>query len=92
MSGGMLGMAPAQADAFAGRIAGDAVAMRDLLRQIASMVTEVAWFGHNADLFREDWEGRLQPQLVAVVEELDRTAQNLRRLAAAQTQLSNNGR
>jgi hypothetical protein len=53
-------------------------------------VTE-AW-DDNAHLFRDDWGGRLRPQRAAVIEELDRTAQTLRRLAAEQVQLSNNGR
>ena len=92
MNNGLLGLAPEQAYAFAGRISADARSMQDLVGQVTRMVTQVAWFGHNADLFRGDWEGRLSAQLVAVVEELDRTAQTLRRLADAQVQLSNNGR
>lgn len=88
----MLGMAPAQAYAFAARMTTDAQSMRDLVTQIAQMVTDVAWFGHNAEVFRRDWESRLRPQLLAIVDELERTAQALRRHAAAQEQLSNTGR
>ena len=85
---GMLGMDPGQADAFAHRMSADALDVGTLIGQITQMVTDVSWFGDDAERFRQDWDGLLRPQLAAIAEVLNGQAQTLRRHAANQLSVS----
>lgn len=89
MAQGFLGMSTQQARTYAGRIDTDARSVRDLVNQVGRMVGEVAWFGHNADLFRADWEQRLRPMLTMLADELEQSGHTLQRHAAAQEHVSN---
>jgi uncharacterized protein YukE len=84
----MLGMDPVQANAFAQRMSADAAEVGSLVGQIASMVSDVGWFGAEAERFRQDWDGVLRPRLSALIEVLNGQAQALHQHATNQLAVS----
>jgi uncharacterized protein YukE len=88
--GGFLGLDADQADSFATRMSDEAKQVSGLAEEINRMLTDVKWFGNNAQKFRQEWDSFLRGQLGKVVDDLNQRSVELKQHAAKQRLASGN--
>jgi uncharacterized protein YukE len=87
---GMLGMDPYQAQDYSNKMSSSASEFRELINVISQMVGNVAWYGHNANQFKEDWNSSIMNEVHGVVEALESKASQLGNYALQQLHISGN--
>jgi hypothetical protein len=87
---GMLGMDPYQAQDYSNRMNGSASDFRELIDVISQMVSNVAWYGNNANQFKEEWSSSIMTEIQGAIEALEGKASELGRYALEQLHVSGN--
>lgn len=81
-----------QARGHAGKIDSGVSAVQGLIDQITEMINGIYWEGRDKERFLADWEGQLRPTASQVMHTLRTSAEELRRRADEQDELSRRGR
>lgn len=91
MSDGRMWMDTQQARGHASRINHGVSEVQGLIDQITSLLDGIYWEGEDKRRFMDSWEGQLRPTASRVIQQLQDSADELRRRADEQDALSERG-